>query len=64
MLFIGKKNCFEKENMKVDKFIEELDTTIGEELLKPTRIYTKTVMPLIEKFDIHGICHINRWRSI
>lgn len=53
-----RKIVFEKENMKVDKFIEELDTTIGEELLKPTRIYTKTVMPLIEKFDIHGICHI------
>ena len=53
-----RKIVFEKENMKVDKFIEELDTTIGEELLKPTRIYTKAVMPLIEKFDIHGICHI------
>lgn len=53
-----RKIVFEKENMKVDKFIEELGTTIGEELLKPTRIYTKAVLPLIEKFNIKGIAHI------
>ena len=53
-----RKIVFEKENMDVDKFIPELGTTIGEELLKPTRIYTKTVLPLIEKFDIKGIVHI------
>ena len=53
-----RKIVFEKQNMKVDKFIEELNTSIGEELLKPTRIYTKAVLPLIEQFDIHGICHI------
>ena len=53
-----RKIVFEKQNMEVDKFIEELNTSIGEELLKPTRIYTKAVLPLIEQFDIHGICHI------
>lgn len=53
-----RKIIFEKENMSIDKYIEELGTTIGEELLKPTRIYTKIVSPLVEKFDIKGISHI------
>ena len=53
-----RKIVFDKENMEVDKFIPELETTIGEELLKPTRIYTKAVMPLIDKFNIKGIVHI------
>jgi phosphoribosylformylglycinamidine cyclo-ligase len=53
-----RKIVFDKQNMKVDKFIPELESTIGEELLKPTRIYTKAVMPLIESFTIKGIVNI------
>jgi phosphoribosylformylglycinamidine cyclo-ligase len=53
-----RKIVFDKKKMKVDEFIPELKTTIGQELLKPTRIYTKAVMPLIEKFNIKGIVHI------
>lgn len=37
---------------------DELDCTLGEELLKPTRIYVKTVQKLIEKHRINGIAHI------
>lgn len=53
-----RKIVFEKEGMKADTFVEELGTSIGEELLKPTRIYTNPVYGLVEKFDIKGICHI------
>ncbi|HZJ99634.1 MAG TPA: phosphoribosylformylglycinamidine cyclo-ligase [Tissierellaceae bacterium] len=53
-----RKIVFEKQNMNVDDYIEELDMTIGEELLKPTRIYTDPVYELVEKFDIKGLCHI------
>ena len=31
---------------------------MGEELLKPTRIYVKAALDLIEKFKIKGIAHI------
>lgn len=31
---------------------------IGMELLKPTRIYVKQVLPLLEKVPVHGMCHI------
>lgn len=53
-----RKIVFEKQNMNVDTFVEELGTTIGEELLKPTRIYTNPVYEMVEKFDIKGISHI------
>lgn len=43
---------------KLDEYIEMLGAKLGEELLKPTRIYVKTVMDLIEKFEIKGISHI------
>ncbi|HOW35563.1 MAG TPA: phosphoribosylformylglycinamidine cyclo-ligase [Candidatus Omnitrophota bacterium] len=31
---------------------------LAKELLKPTRIYVKEILPLIEKFNIKGIAHI------
>jgi phosphoribosylformylglycinamidine cyclo-ligase len=40
---------------------EYLETTLGKELLKPTSIYSKTILNLIDKFDstiIHGLSHI------
>lgn len=40
------------------EYIEKLGCTLGEELIKPTRIYVKTVLDLISKFDIKGISHI------
>ncbi len=38
--------------------IHSFGKTIGEELLTPTKIYVKTILKLIEKFDIKGIAHI------
>lgn len=38
--------------------IEQLGCTLAEELLKPTRIYVKTVLQLMRMFDIHGCAHI------
>jgi phosphoribosylformylglycinamidine cyclo-ligase len=34
------------------------DSTLGEALLAPTRIYVKTLLPLIEGFPIDGLAHI------
>lgn len=38
--------------------LAELGCTLGEELLKPTRIYVPSVLPLLEKYEIHGLAHI------
>jgi phosphoribosylformylglycinamidine cyclo-ligase len=47
------------ENEKnAQTYVEELGMTVGEAMLVPTRIYVKDVMPLFEKVDIKGMCHI------
>lgn len=49
---------FDVKGFKGDEYIDELGKTIGEELLTPTRLYPKSCLPLIEKFDIHGMVHV------
>lgn len=34
------------------------ETTLRRELLKPTRIYTRTVLELLADFPVHGLAHI------
>jgi len=43
---------------KLHEYVEALQATLGEELLRPTRIYVKTIFDLISKYKIKGICHI------
>ena len=53
-----RKIVFEKEKMDVDTYVPELKTTLGEELLKPTRIYADVITDLVAKVNIKGISHI------
>lgn len=43
---------------KLSEVVASLGTTIGEEIIKPTRIYVKTILDLISRFEIKGIAHI------
>ena len=43
---------------KLGAHIQALGTTLGEELLRPTRIYVKTVLDLINRYTIKGIANI------
>lgn len=43
---------------RLDERIDELGSTLEDELLKPTRIYVKPVLDMIRSMDIHGIAHI------
>lgn len=52
------RKLFNLKREKLNEFIESLGTTLGEELLKPTKIYVKTILSLISKFEIKGISHI------
>ena len=45
-----------KENL--NEYIEELGTTLGEALLKPTKIYVKSILKLIKEVKVKGISHI------
>lgn len=53
-----RKICFEIKSISPSTFVPELDRTLGDELLTPTRLYPKIILPLLEKFAIKGIVHI------
>ena len=53
-----RKICFEAMGYDMHTEIPEFGCTLGEKLLTPTRLYPKTCLPLIEKFDLHGMVHI------
>jgi len=53
-----RKLFFEKKKYRVNDFIPELKTTLGRELLKPHKSYSKIIFKLIRKFTIKGIAHI------
>ncbi|MBI5585213.1 MAG: phosphoribosylformylglycinamidine cyclo-ligase [Deltaproteobacteria bacterium] len=41
-----------------EKYLPELGRTLGEELLRPTRIYVRPVLALLKKFPLQGLAHI------
>jgi phosphoribosylformylglycinamidine cyclo-ligase len=57
-LSLARYVIFDKLGMKPDKYVKDLGCTVGEELLKPTRIYAKTFLNLFRDFQIHGIANI------
>lgn len=49
-----------EESQGISEYVDELGCTIGEELLRPTRIYSKEVMMLLQEgIDIRGLAHIS-----
>lgn len=53
-----RKICFEEMGLKVDDQVEEFGCTLGEELLRPTRIYVETLLNLFKNFKVRGLVHI------
>jgi len=53
-----RKICFEELGLTVDKFMEEFSCTLGEELLRPTRIYSESILNLIKNYKVSGLVHI------
>ncbi|SDP08781.1 phosphoribosylformylglycinamidine cyclo-ligase [Desulforhopalus singaporensis] len=52
-----RKICFTDHQLKVDDFIKELGCTLGEELLRPTKIYVQAVQNVLKHFSINGMVH-------
>jgi phosphoribosylformylglycinamidine cyclo-ligase len=48
------------DHLKMDlkKKVDEIGEVLGEELLRPTKIYVKTILNLVRDFNIGGIAHI------
>ena len=53
-----RKVLFESKKYKISDKIPSLEKSLGEELLKPTRIYVSPILHLLEKYKILGIAHI------
>ncbi|ETI70664.1 phosphoribosylformylglycinamidine cyclo-ligase [Neobacillus vireti] len=45
-------------NWSLIEFVDVLGCTLGEELLKPTKIYVKPILSALKKFKIKGMAHI------
>ncbi len=52
-----RKIIFEELGLTVDTQIDELGCTVGEELLKPTRIYVESVLKVLRNYKINGLIH-------
>ncbi len=53
-----RKIFLDKEKMVLNKVVPGFTVTLGEELIKPTRIYVKSVLNLLNKYQINGLVHI------
>ena len=53
-----RKLLLNQYKMDLEKRVEEIGEVLGEELLRPTRIYVKTILNLTRDFTIGGIAHI------
>ena len=53
-----RKLFFDKKKMNVETYVPELGVKLGDELLKPTRIYVKAFMALKDSLEIKGMAHI------
>ncbi len=52
-----RKICFADHHLTVEQHIDELSCTLGEELLKPTKIYVQSVLNVLKKYRLNGMVH-------
>jgi phosphoribosylformylglycinamidine cyclo-ligase len=52
-----RKICFNDLQLSVDQYIDDLGCTLGEELLKPTRIYVQSILNVVRDYTINGMVH-------
>lgn len=53
-----RKVFFEMHNLNIDDYLDGINTPLAEELIKPTKIYTRLVIDILERFEVKGMAHI------
>jgi phosphoribosylformylglycinamidine cyclo-ligase len=48
----------EQAGWALDRHVDDLGRTLGEELLEPTRLYTKPCLALATETDVHAMAHV------
>jgi len=55
---LARKVLLEEARFSLDNVVEGLDHSVGTELLRPTKIYVKSLLNLIKNFTIKGVVHV------
>jgi phosphoribosylformylglycinamidine cyclo-ligase len=55
---LARRVLLDELHMGIHDSVAGLSTSLGEELLRPTRIYVKTILGLLRTFPIKGMAHI------
>lgn len=55
---LARRVLLDKTGYQVHQVHPLLGCTVGEEMLRPTRIYVSAVLPLLDKFEVKGMAHI------
>ncbi len=53
-----RKVLLDQHKVSLDDHVPDLSCSWGEELLKPTRIYVKSLLPLLKEGKVKGLAHI------
>ncbi len=52
------RKVFDVERADLGRYMDELGETLGEALLRPTRIYVKSVLAAVAAAEVHAVSHI------
>jgi len=52
-----RKICFTDHKLDIDQYVDELNCTLGEELLRPTKIYVQSVLNVLRNYQLNGMVH-------
>lgn len=55
---LARKVLLENAGLKPEDRLDELGHTLGEELIRPTRIYVKSLLNILKNFTVKGMAHI------
>lgn len=53
-----RKVLFDIQGWTIDSRLDGLEGTLGDELLRPTKIYVKSILEILKDFSVKGMAHI------
>jgi phosphoribosylformylglycinamidine cyclo-ligase len=56
---LARKVLLERGKMKLEQYVDALNGTLADELLRPTKIYARLAIQLFERFEIKGLANIS-----
>lgn len=57
-LTLARKALLDLGNLTIDDTIPGGQVKVGEELIRPTKIYSREILEIIKKIEVHGLAHI------